>query len=586
MLPHLRTGRCSSPGSPTASTGKSFYQKHWDDPPALRRARSRSTPAQNEGDGDYLIFENLATLLWLGQMAGLELHAWYSRTEPGAGRAWAAAASFTGSEADARAARCSTTPISSSSTSTPTSTRARRRKGEEPELHRKAFKRTRALALRVREQLEQAGLADLGQDVRTHRAPPLSPDRPRPRLRRRAPAWPRPSRSTRCRDNPKEVTVEWAVEQRPGKIFFDYNQNIRGKSLAVPYSPRRHAAADRLHAAPLGGDRVGLSDRLHPPHRARPAGGARATPGRGSSTPSRTCTRRSARAGARGEDARSASLRYRPQPTWMPPMLATLADDPPPAGGWIYEPKLDGVRVLIFVEPGACAALLPQPQAARRRLPGAGRSTLARGPGRRGARRRGRGDRSRARASRASRCSSSGCSYATRSVRPRSRRGRDALSLRLLHYEGIDLTGLPLVDRKAVLRDVVWYDDPIRFTPFRTTGSARMYRDACSQRRRGDHREAGRVPVRRHPLGRVAQDQVRPPAGIRDRRLHRAPGLPRAPRRAAGGLLRRQGAALRREGRHRLRPRNAGDALRQLQPLHRRTSPFAPGPIPAGESSG
>jgi bifunctional non-homologous end joining protein LigD len=44
------------------------------------------------------------------------------------------------------------------------------------------------------------------------------------------------------RAHPREVTVEWAVERRRGKIFFDYNQNSRGKSLAVPYSPRRHAA--------------------------------------------------------------------------------------------------------------------------------------------------------------------------------------------------------------------------------------------------------------------------------------------------------------------------------------------------------
>jgi bifunctional non-homologous end joining protein LigD len=39
------------------------------------------------------------------------------------------------------------------------------------------------------------------------------------------------------------VTIEWAVERRRGKIFFDYNQNTRGKSLAVPYSPRRHPNA-------------------------------------------------------------------------------------------------------------------------------------------------------------------------------------------------------------------------------------------------------------------------------------------------------------------------------------------------------
>jgi bifunctional non-homologous end joining protein LigD len=44
------------------------------------------------------------------------------------------------------------------------------------------------------------------------------------------------------RAHPREVTVEWAVERRRGKIFFDYNQNSRGKSLAVPFSPRRHPA--------------------------------------------------------------------------------------------------------------------------------------------------------------------------------------------------------------------------------------------------------------------------------------------------------------------------------------------------------
>ena len=42
---------------------------------------------------------------------------------------------------------------------------------------------------------------------------------------------------------PKDVTLEWAVEKRAGKVFFDYNQNVRGKSLAAAYSPRRHAQA-------------------------------------------------------------------------------------------------------------------------------------------------------------------------------------------------------------------------------------------------------------------------------------------------------------------------------------------------------
>jgi bifunctional non-homologous end joining protein LigD len=34
------------------------------------------------------------------------------------------------------------------------------------------------------------------------------------------------------------ITTDWAVEKRKGKIFLDYNQNVRGKTLASIYSPR------------------------------------------------------------------------------------------------------------------------------------------------------------------------------------------------------------------------------------------------------------------------------------------------------------------------------------------------------------
>jgi ATP-dependent DNA ligase len=50
-----------------------------------------------------------------------------------------------------------------------------------------------------------------------------------------------------------------------------------------------------------------------------------------------------------------------------------------------------------------------------------------------------------------------------------------------LFYEGVNLTALPLLDRKAVLRDVVWFDDRVRFTPFKATGSDAMYREACAR---------------------------------------------------------------------------------------------------------
>ena len=41
-----------------------------------------------------------------------------------------------------------------------------------------------------------------------------------------------------AQQHPKEVTIEWAVDKRKGKVFVDYNQNVRGKTLASIYSPR------------------------------------------------------------------------------------------------------------------------------------------------------------------------------------------------------------------------------------------------------------------------------------------------------------------------------------------------------------
>jgi bifunctional non-homologous end joining protein LigD len=40
------------------------------------------------------------------------------------------------------------------------------------------------------------------------------------------------------RQHPREITMDWAVTKRAGKVFFDHNQNARGKTLASVYSPR------------------------------------------------------------------------------------------------------------------------------------------------------------------------------------------------------------------------------------------------------------------------------------------------------------------------------------------------------------
>ena len=43
--------------------------------------------------------------------------------------------------------------------------------------------------------------------------------------------------------HPKDITLEWSVPKRTGKIFMDYNMNVRGKTLNVAYSPRGEPGA-------------------------------------------------------------------------------------------------------------------------------------------------------------------------------------------------------------------------------------------------------------------------------------------------------------------------------------------------------
>jgi len=43
--------------------------------------------------------------------------------------------------------------------------------------------------------------------------------------------------------HPKDITLEWSIPKRTGKIFMDYNMNVRGKTLNVAYSPRGVAGA-------------------------------------------------------------------------------------------------------------------------------------------------------------------------------------------------------------------------------------------------------------------------------------------------------------------------------------------------------
>jgi bifunctional non-homologous end joining protein LigD len=236
LLPHLAGRPLFVTRYPNGINGKSFYQKHFDNPPKFVRTISIYS-SHAEGDGEYLICENLPTLLWLGQMAGLEMHPWFSRIDP-APDAFGRGRKFSGSEATLDKSVLNF-PDFVVFDLDPYEYSGREAKGEEPELHQKAFRRTCELALRLRDLL-----GGLGLDIFVKTSGRTGLHLYLPILRKLDYDGVRGIAETIGRyalqEWPEDVTLEWSVERRTGKIFFDYNQNTRGKSLASIFSPRRH----------------------------------------------------------------------------------------------------------------------------------------------------------------------------------------------------------------------------------------------------------------------------------------------------------------------------------------------------------
>lgn len=234
-LPHLKDRPLTLVRCPDGLGGQRFYQKHIDQglPEFVDTVRLFSE--HGEGDRDYLMGNNLATLLWLGQIAGLELHTWYSRTDPSPDGQHLTT-EFCGSE---RAIEGSVLnhPDFVVFDLDPYVYSSQEAKGEEPELNRVAYARTCEVAHWLKEILDQLSLAAF---VKTSGRTGLHVFVP---VRRQFDYY---AMRSACETigrfllshHPRDVTMEWSVSKRTGKVFLDHKQNVRGKTLASIFSPR------------------------------------------------------------------------------------------------------------------------------------------------------------------------------------------------------------------------------------------------------------------------------------------------------------------------------------------------------------
>jgi bifunctional non-homologous end joining protein LigD len=236
LLPHLKDRPLTLIRYPNGIIkGPRFFQKQWDAklPGFVDSVRYYSVDSKK--DQDYLICNNLATLVWLAQVASLELHTSHSRTST-APDARKLSGKLTGSE---KAIKNSVLnyPDFVVVDLDPYIYSGKENKGDEPELNRKAFRRVCDIALRVKELLDQIGAHSyLKTSGRTglHIYIPIIRNMNYDEVRSFAEALGK----YLLQETPRQITMDWSVKKRIGKVFFDHNMNVRGKTLASIYSAR------------------------------------------------------------------------------------------------------------------------------------------------------------------------------------------------------------------------------------------------------------------------------------------------------------------------------------------------------------
>jgi bifunctional non-homologous end joining protein LigD len=235
ILTHLADRPLTMIRMPEGIAGERFFQKHWEhELPEFAEAITVFSEHKDERH-DYLLCNNLPTLLWLAQSGTLEFHVWHSRAKPGPD----AASQSTEYSSSLAALESSVLnyPDYVVFDVDPYIYSGKEAPGDEPELNIVAFEKGKEVAFRLRELLAGMGLdAIVKTSGKTglHVFVPIERTLDFDAARKVSETVGRHL----VRLHPKEVTVEWSIPKRTGKIFMDYNMNVRGKTLNVAYSPR------------------------------------------------------------------------------------------------------------------------------------------------------------------------------------------------------------------------------------------------------------------------------------------------------------------------------------------------------------
>lgn len=229
ILPYLKDRPLSLSRYPNGINGKSFYQKDWDQkkPDFVTTMEIHS---EHRGDSiNYIVCNNVETLLWIANLGCIEMHPWYSRIKE-----------FDGcySASHLYEEKCGLNfPDFIVFDLDPYIYSGKEKKGQEPEYNIPGFKATVEIAYELKDILK--GLT-INSYVKTsgksglHVYIPISNKYPYEQTKSFAEVMAKLMVSK----YPTKVTTEWRTSKRKGKVFFDYNQNARGKTIASVFSLR------------------------------------------------------------------------------------------------------------------------------------------------------------------------------------------------------------------------------------------------------------------------------------------------------------------------------------------------------------
>ncbi len=242
LLPHLKDRPLTLSRYPDGIHGEHFYQKHWGHP--VPEFVQRVNITEEKGStAEYLLSNNLASLLWLGQVANLELHTWFSRISAGPDMA-------EGQDID----RMLDYPDFIIFDLDPYIYSGQESSGAEPELNRSGFAMACEVATWLKDTLDELhfnAFVKTSGKTGIHIYVPITRRLSYKAVRSAAEIVGK----YLVQKHPREVTTEWAQEKRTGKVFVDYGQNVRGKTLASIYSPR--PTPDATISTPLRWEELG-----------------------------------------------------------------------------------------------------------------------------------------------------------------------------------------------------------------------------------------------------------------------------------------------------------------------------------------